>query len=1523
MTEPTVLQELRRNLYLGARSDFYRDAEGKPYGRPARVDPCAASAEDFRCKDRPDLEPVSIDAKDLRSLILEAAEKFAAHADADAPPTEGQRPNPHGLLIRYAVIKGTLELYNLEFRFPLRFQECFFKEDVVAGRVRSATLEFTACRIRNFILPYAVVNGDVRLDRSCVLGVVDLERAQIEASVLARQAIFRTDPLGTHSHEPWSEGERGRDHLGYPKDYCALYMPIAKVGAALELDKSILFGSVFLSGAEVGKRVRMNNAVFLGFARGRTAALEAARSGDVKRLETIVIDRAMVRQAAREGRMLQPRTIRSGGLSCQGTFEMKNSIVIGDIDLIGSHFGGVLDLTGTWVSGYASRSVRLDRAQVEGDLLLGDRYANDELFEDPAEARREVSHFRGAFRMRKAHVKGDLILREVIFDALEYASRFSFRATGAVVEGELRADLLVSRGSFDLANMVIRRRLRMRRAVFSYLDHRKDGRPPTRRLNAAIEANFLSVGSDLEVEGVFAHGPVYLEDAHIAGGLRIIGGRFLSCSEPAINAERIFVGADLEIRGQERSNSNGEAPRSSFFRGGVILQNAKIEGSFYVDDVVMLSMDMCHAEKALIAGGHQPFEKAHRGGDSIDASGARVQRSISISGGCLFLGTVNLSTVRVGDEVQIWSSVVAVDPRSATVALRLSSSEIGSTLRFGSAITRIRQGRSSFVEPCVTFELDGIANQAHRDHFAEILTSHDGDAITDLLMVIGKNDQETGKTYEGMQDALDLIFHRAPPQCPDYSFIALGRVVVNAASVQGFLRIQSAFIEMPLSESERAFSAGGSSEAGSENEDEPFSALALNLNSTLVKKTLFSYRPTVTLDLGDMEQQEQQPDNQGRDFRTRIIGAMSLENSNITEDLLLEHFEIYASHHHFKARSDDQRMVDWAGAFYGRAIVGDNLTVGGNIQFGRYFRSLGEVSLVRASVGQRFITQGNHEVRARYIYRGGRRNFSAPKALFCQSIRVGISVDFMQTVLCWGCVDFTLAEIASSFRCMGREQDERRALFAIHPETVTLHNRKGTADAIELSDARIGRHLIFENEVRFYGNVDLNGVQIGNDLEFWLKNIHPPHEASLVHGASGSDGEAKPPEPANPDAGPIDDYPVLSAVRLSVSGTIYWGRNKYGEEPDRIPRYGDLYGEQKVRLDLSNAHARRIIDHRDDWPMAGLLEIRGFVYERMEDNTPINAADGMDDTNVDYAEHLRVHRKYGGLSWNERPKLGRALARVPGARGLARLVWLDRQEKDNRARIEHFAMQPYTQAVNALAAVGATASAEIVDIHRQRLFVRAIFSDVLLGLRMSWILQLLYDWTVGFLLRYGYQPARLLIAFVVFTIIGWLTFDYAYRTVDPGRENAPKIGYLDRCMVPSQEEVYVQLTEQTIQSDGSAKKEYKRTDSSAAEEYPRFHSFLYALDTFIPLVDLNQEDYWIPGRAAHCSFPMHWFSWGPLARWISSSSERTEMPETSGAWVEYAVNPFKVFLTVHQIVGAIVLALFGTLIAGLIRPKSD
>ncbi len=207
-----------------------------------------------------------------------------------------------------------------------------------------------------------------------------------------------------------------------------------------------------------------------------------------------------------------------------------------------------------------------------------------------------------------------------------------------------------------------------------------------------------------------------------------------------------------------------------------------------------------------------------------------------------------------------------------------------------------------------------------------------------------------------------------------------------------------------------------------------------------------------------------------------------------------------------------------------------------------------------------------------------------------------------------------------------------------------------------------------------------------------------------------------------------------------------------------------------------------------------------------------------------------------------------------------RMDWLSRQEPDRReqASKRHFTenghsdhtgasepilpAQPIRQLINVLFADNKRAIAQDLDVERLRIENRT----------REYPARALY-WLTDKVFLYGYGAVRASVIFLSFVILGLISFSVAEQP--------------DFCAIrPAQPDYYQSFESyETALRDSAVRKRdtlaYWRVAGSDDTcpafhpEYPAFRPLLYALDTFIPVVDLRQQSFWITVEVAEDPTP--------------------------------------------------------------------
>ena len=171
----------------------------------------------------------------------------------------------------------------------------------------------------------------------------------------------------------------------------------------------------------------------------------------------------------------------------------------------------------------------------------------------------------------------------------------------------------------------------------------------------------------------------------------------------------------------------------------------------------------------------------------------------------------------------------------------------------------------------------------------------------------------------------------------------------------------------------------------------------------------------------------------------------------------------------------------------------------------------------------------------------------------------------------------------------------------------------------------------------------------------------------------------------------------------------------------------------------------------------------------------------------------------------------------------SRLEWIQRQyPKDKKKWKGEFRPQPYEQLAAVLRRMGHESDAKKVIIAKHQ----ASRKYGRLGRTMR-LANWLFDWTMG----YGYRLRRPLIAAAIFIFAGWFLF---------------WLGWQNDLMVPVK-------------------------DSAGCPDAlcGCFNAFVYSLDAFLPIVNLHQEEYWLPAAEGCLGYFLCGYLWVHImAGWV-------------------------------------------------------
>lgn len=548
--------------------------------------------------------------------------------------------------------------------------------------------------------------------------------------------------------------------------------------------------------------------------------------------------------------------------------------------------------------------------------------------------------------------------------------------------------------------------------------------------------------------------------------------------------------------------------------------------------------------------------------------------------------------------------------------------------------------------------------------------------------------------------------------------------------------------------------------------------------------------------------------------RCRVVGEVTLTGASIAGNLSCD-----------GARMRNRRRT---------VLAAERIQIGGSATFGKGFRASGEVRLLYATIGGNLACRGGV-----FVNRKG-------TALFCDQARIARNVFLTSGFRALGDVRFWASTIGGGF--FG---DDARL---VNPTGYALRLGQATIGSVSLDrklcalgtvalDAVVAGHLECSGRFRNVNAVALylNGARIGGDLRFG-ESFRAHGAASLV-GVSiagnlvaeksrflNGDGVALNAEGSHVGGGVFlsKGFRARGEVRL-VGATIaavlqceggwFFNRGKRAFSAELIKIGAGAYLGYDFRTNGMLSFLHGSIE-------GGGLSFAGARFAGDADNgvelAGATVAGQLNWTLVRKTERTVLdlqEAKLGrllddGLSWPSRGRLlieGLTYSAISPTDARSRLFWLRRQPPTP------FHPQPYEQLAKVLRASGYEADAIRIAIGRED--ARRVYGGLGRWARgWSRLLKL----TIG----HGYKPHRALVGSLAFVLLGWYVFGAAHDL---------------HLMVPAKSE-----------AQGS------------------FSPLIYSLDTFLPIVDLDQAQTWRPddrarctrlGRELPCGLAVHWYLW--------------------------------------------------------------
>jgi len=491
-----------------------------------------------------------------------------------------------------------------------------------------------------------------------------------------------------------------------------------------------------------------------------------------------------------------------------------------------------------------------------------------------------------------------------------------------------------------------------------------------------------------------------------------------------------------------------------------------------------------------------------------------------------------------------------------------------------------------------------------------------------------------------------------------------------------------------------------------------------------------------------------------------------------------------------------------------QTITADHLTVGGSIFFNDGFKSEGTIELKGAHVGQDLQCVNSHLL-----------NAESTAVLMAQSIKINGNILMNKNFDAEEMVDFRGAIVNGRIECIGAHFKKSKAKFAFCAETAKIGGGIILDEAIivggvSLAGAKIGvmlqcegARLINEKAQSLF----LQGAEIGGNLS--LSKMESIGEVNLTMAKVDGNLECDQSRFINQEAR------TISAEGIRVNGNIYL-RNDF-QSSGEISLMNSFIGQDLVCSKghfFNNAADKYalLIEQSEIKGKASFrsAEIRGsvgFTRAKISNHLIWIGLVSPELTTLD----LR-YAKIGAIwdeerSWPSKNNLwlkglvfdefdSRSLKDI-GIK--ARIKWIRLQPSDR------FYSQPYEQLALVYMKEGREEDAKQVLIEKNK---DASFTSQMSFFGKQWYRFL--DLTIG----YGYRPFRALWCMFAIIALGWICFG---------------LGNYHELMTPSKIETYIPPS--TI-----------KEEKIFSPNYPKFSFVIYSIDAFIPVIDLNMKNHWLP-----------------------------------------------------------------------------
>jgi len=468
------------------------------------------------------------------------------------------------------------------------------------------------------------------------------------------------------------------------------------------------------------------------------------------------------------------------------------------------------------------------------------------------------------------------------------------------------------------------------------------------------------------------------------------------------------------------------------------------------------------------------------------------------------------------------------------------------------------------------------------------------------------------------------------------------------------------------------------------------------------------------------------------------------------------------------------------------------------------------------------------------------------------------------------------------------EQDEayytdKKPAFDVETPFVVKGRREAyfRTQALRLDDSRIDGSLRFEG-FSCDERVRAKNCKIGGDVEIIRTNFQPANQsgddiylkigkvAEKYAARAVTAGKLDPESVKRLKRAPIGERGLI-LTNSTIGQSLVWLSVK--PNPATV-----------LHLHLTRTRTFLLTPNRDSWPGGGNIGLMRFEYADLSNFLEIGTGRNSDRALAWLEREQPRQRRL--LDWCK----VRLVAPIAGWLG-SKPTGLDdpwdvrspnyHHNAVRQRDVTYFQPQPYHMMARAMMAKGHQNDALDVEVEMERRIRESARRSRALPTRLFYAV-------VSLLLRvfidYGYRPLKAFRWMLFFIVLSTLVFGTAYRS---------------QLMSVTSEQIYMDKAYKTPGSE---------TNELLPKQYIAFDAFLYSIDTFVPVLDFDQEARWFPN--AKKDHELCFAELYGLGGWCSGVV-------VSAKWFEVYLNLF------HIPIGWLVSTMFAFGVTGLAKRRND